>query len=62
VRGVRAVRGCRTQGRTVDEARRRVERRWNCSLELFVDNGRKASIVDDVKLAEVKPRPWWKFE
>jgi predicted RNase H-like HicB family nuclease len=43
---VRGMRGCHTQGRTVDEARRRIRE----ALELFVDNARKASIVDDVKL------------
>jgi predicted RNase H-like HicB family nuclease len=43
---VRGVRGCHTQGRTVDEARRRIRE----ALELFVDDARKASIVDDVRL------------
>jgi len=43
---VRSVRGCHTQGRTVDEARRRIVE----ALELFVDNARAATIVDDVKL------------
>lgn len=43
---VRGVRGCHTQGRTVDEARRRIRQ----AMELFVDDARKASIVDDVKL------------
>src|SRR2546429_5938015 len=43
---VRGVRGCHTQGRTVDEARRRIRE----ALELFVDDARKALIVDDVKL------------
>jgi len=43
---VRGVRGCHTQGRTVDEARRRIRE----ALGLFVDNARKASIVDNVKL------------
>ena len=46
VASVRGVRGCHTQGRTVDEARRRIRE----ALELFVDDARKASIVDDVKL------------
>src|SRR5439155_16198458 len=41
---VRGVRGCHTQGRTVDEARRRIVE----ALELFVDNARTATIVDDV--------------
>jgi predicted RNase H-like HicB family nuclease len=43
---VRGVRGCHTQGRTVDEARRLIRK----ALELFVDDARKAPIVDDVKL------------
>ena len=43
---VRGVRGCHTQGRTVDEARRRIRE----ALDLFVDDARKAAIVDDVKL------------
>jgi predicted RNase H-like HicB family nuclease len=46
VASVRGVRGCHTQGRTVDEARRRIRE----ALELFVDDARNASIVDDVKL------------
>ena len=46
VASVRGVRGCHTQGRTVDEARRRIRE----ALELFVDDARKATIVDDVKL------------
>jgi predicted RNase H-like HicB family nuclease len=43
---VRGVRGCHTQGRTVDEARRRIVE----AMELFVDDARTARIVDDVKL------------
>jgi predicted RNase H-like HicB family nuclease len=46
VASVRGVRGCHTQGRTVDEARRRIVE----AMELFVDNARAAKIVDDVKL------------
>ncbi len=46
VASVRGVRGCHTQGRTVDEARRRIVE----ALNLFVDNARTAAIVDDVKL------------
>ncbi len=46
VASVREVRGCHTQGRTVDEARRRIVE----ALELFVDNARKATLVDEVKL------------
>ncbi|MBI3050204.1 MAG: type II toxin-antitoxin system HicB family antitoxin [Acidobacteria bacterium] len=43
---VRGVRGCHTQGRTVDEARRRIVE----AMELFVDDARTARIIDDVKL------------
>ncbi len=46
VASVRGVRGCHTQGRTVDEARRRIVE----AMELFVDGARTATIVDDVKL------------
>ena len=46
VASVRGVRGCHTQGRTVDEARRRIVE----AMELFVDNARKATIIDEVKL------------
>jgi predicted RNase H-like HicB family nuclease len=46
VASVRGVRGCHTQGRTVDEARRRIRE----ALELFVANARKATLVDEVKL------------
>ncbi len=46
VASVRGLRGCHTQGRTVDEARRRILQ----AMELFVDNSRSAKIVDDVKL------------
>jgi predicted RNase H-like HicB family nuclease/predicted RNA binding protein YcfA (HicA-like mRNA interferase family) len=49
---VRGVRGCHTQGRTVDEARRRIRE----ALELFVDDARKAPIVDDVKLPSAATR------
>jgi predicted RNase H-like HicB family nuclease len=40
------VRGCHAQGRTVDEARRRIVE----AMELFVDDVRRSKIVDDVKL------------
>ena len=43
---VRGVPGCHTQGRTVDEARRRIVE----AMELFVDDARCAKIVDEVKL------------
>src|SRR5205814_6160662 len=46
VASIREVRGCHTQGRTVDEARRRVRE----ALELFVDDARSAKLVDAVKL------------
>jgi predicted RNase H-like HicB family nuclease len=49
---VRGVRGCHTQGRTVDEARRRIRE----ALELFVDDARKAPLVDDVKLPSAATR------
>jgi predicted RNase H-like HicB family nuclease len=46
VASVRGVRGCHTQGRTVDEARRRIDE----ALGLFVDDARRAKIVDEVRL------------
>src|SRR5207249_12229490 len=46
VASVRGVRGCHTQGRTVDEARRRIVE----AMELFVADARKAIIIDEVKL------------
>ena len=46
VASVRGLRGCHTQGRTVDEARRRIVE----AMELFVADARHAKIVDDVKL------------
>lgn len=46
VASVNGVRGCHTQGRTVDEARRRIRE----ALELFVDDARDASLVDNIKL------------
>jgi predicted RNase H-like HicB family nuclease len=52
VASVRGVRGCHSQGRTVDEARRRIRE----ALELFVDDARKAPIVDDVKLPSAATR------
>jgi predicted RNase H-like HicB family nuclease len=45
VASVRGVRGCHTQGRTVEEARRRIIE----ALGLFVGNAHNATIVDDVK-------------
>ncbi len=52
VASVRGVRGCHTQGRTVDEARRRIGE----ALELFVDDARQAAIVDNVKLPSAAAR------
>ena len=52
VASVRGVRGCHTQGRTVDEARRRIVE----ALELFVDDARTATIVDEVKLPAAAAR------
>ncbi len=49
IASVRGLRGCHTQGRTVDEARRRIVE----AMELFVDNARSAKIVDEVKLPAV---------
>lgn len=46
VASVRGVRGCHTQGRTVDEARRRVRE----ALSLFIDDAVSAELVDQVKL------------
>jgi predicted RNase H-like HicB family nuclease len=46
VASVREVRGCHTQGRTVDEARRRIRE----AMHLFVNDARSAKLVDEVKL------------
>ncbi len=46
VASVREVRGCHTQGRTVDEARRRIRE----AMDLFVDDARSAQLIDEVKL------------
>ena len=46
VASVRHLRGCHTQGRTVDEARRRIAD----AMDLFIDDARSATIVDEVKL------------
>src|SRR5438128_3073965 len=46
VASVREVRGCHTQGRTVDEARRRIRK----AMDLFVDDARSAKLIDNVKL------------
>ena len=46
VASVRELRGCHTQGRTVDEARRRIRE----AMGLFIGNARAAKIVDDIRL------------
>jgi predicted RNase H-like HicB family nuclease len=46
VASVRGVWGCHTQGRTVNEARRRIVE----AMELFIDHARSTRIVDDVRL------------
>lgn len=49
VASVPAVQGCHTQGRTIEEARRRIRQ----ALSLFVDNAKGAKLVDDVQM----PKP-----
>ena len=46
VASVRRIRGCHTQGRTVEEARRRIRE----ALGLFVDDAKAAELVDHVRL------------
>jgi predicted RNase H-like HicB family nuclease len=46
VASVRELRGCHTQGRTVDQARRRIRE----AMGLFLDNTRTAKVVEDLKL------------
>ncbi len=43
---VKEVQGCRSDGRTINEARRRIRQ----ALALFVDDAKGAEIVDDVRL------------
>ena len=43
---IREVQGCHTQGRTIEEARRRIRE----ALGLFVDNATKATLKDDVQM------------
>lgn len=43
---VNRIKGCHTQGRTIDQARRRIRE----ALALFVSNAEKATLVDDIKL------------
>lgn len=49
VASVRELRGCHTQGRTIDEARRRIAE----AMELFVANVRSTTIVDDIPPSEI---------
>lgn len=49
VADVKEVKGCHTQGRTVDEARRRIRE----ALSLFVDDADTAPLMDEVKLPKV---------
>ena len=49
---VPAVKGCHTQGRTVDEARKRIRE----ALSLFVEDAAHATLADDVKLPAVAAR------
>lgn len=46
VASVREVRGCHTQGWTVHEAGRRLRK----AMELFVDDARSSTLIDNVKL------------
>lgn len=43
---VKEVRGCHTQGRTIDQARRRIRE----ALELFVEDAEDAELIDNVVL------------
>jgi predicted RNase H-like HicB family nuclease len=43
---VKEVRGCHTQGRTIDQARRRIRE----ALSLFVEDSEEAELVDDIAL------------
>lgn len=43
---VKEVRGCHTQGRTIEQARRRIRE----ALGLFVDQAEKSELIDDVVL------------
>lgn len=52
VASVRGLRGCHTQGRTVDEARRRIRE----AMGLFVDDRRGLKVVDEVKLPAAAKR------
>ncbi len=52
VASVRRVRGCHTQGRTVDEARRRIRE----ALGLFVEDAETVRLVDHVTLPATAAR------
>jgi predicted RNase H-like HicB family nuclease len=43
---IKEIRGCHTQGRTIDQARRRIRE----ALGLFVSNPEKAKLIDDIVL------------
>lgn len=47
VASVPKVKGCRTQGKSIEQARTRIRE----ALALFVDNADKATLVDDVRVA-----------
>ena len=49
VASVREVPGCHSQGQTIDEARRRVRE----ALELFVDDAKSATLVDQGQDADL---------
>src|SRR5437016_13320690 len=48
------LRGCRTQGRTIAQARSRIRE----ALGLFVDDSERAALVERVKLAPRHAAPW----
>ena len=52
VASVRGVRGCHTQGRTVDEALRRIRKAMN----VFVDDARSAKLADVAPSAQKRHR------
>jgi len=48
VASVRGVRGCHTQGRSIDQARNRIRD----ALSLFVDDAEAAELVDEIRLPD----------
>jgi len=46
VASIKQVRGCHTQGRTIEQARKRIRE----ALALYVDNAEEVKLVDDVRL------------